>query len=51
MACLIAGNVGGKIATGRHLGFKPEDANARRLANRRNAPTVRPRSRFRIRIA
>jgi hypothetical protein len=35
MACLIAGNAGGAIASGRHLAFKPEDANARRMASRR----------------
>lgn len=37
MACLIAGNAGGAIASGRHLAFKPEDANARNLARRRTA--------------
>ena len=37
MACLIAGNAGGAIQTGRHLAFKPEDPNARKLAGRRNA--------------
>jgi hypothetical protein len=36
MACLIAGNAGGAISTGRHLGFKAEDDSARRLASRRN---------------
>lgn len=36
MACLIAGNAGGAIQTGRHLAYKPEDSNARRLAGRRN---------------
>lgn len=35
MACLVAGNAGGAITTGRHLAYKPEDANAHRLANRR----------------
>lgn len=37
MACLLAGNAGGAIATGRHLAYKPEDSNARRLAQRRTA--------------
>ncbi len=37
MACLIAGNAGGAIASGRHLAYKPEDTNARRLASRRTA--------------
>jgi hypothetical protein len=37
MACLIAGNAGGAIASGRHLAYKPEDSNARNLAKRRNA--------------
>jgi len=35
MACLIAGNAGGAIASGRHLAYKPEDTNARRMAARR----------------
>ncbi len=35
MACLIAGNAGGAIPSGRHLAYKPEDANARNLARRR----------------
>jgi hypothetical protein len=35
MACLIAGNAGGAIETGRHLTYTPEDANARKLAGRR----------------
>lgn len=35
MACLIAGNAGGAISSGRHLAFKPEDPNARNLARRR----------------
>jgi hypothetical protein len=35
MACLLAGNAGGAIATGRHLAFTPEDKNARSLARRR----------------
>jgi hypothetical protein len=37
MACLIAGNAGGAIASGRHLAYKPEDDNARNLARRRTA--------------
>jgi hypothetical protein len=37
MACLVAGNAGGAISTGRHLAYKPEDANARNLARRRVA--------------
>jgi hypothetical protein len=37
MACLLAGNAGGAIATGRHLAYKPEDNNARSLARRRTA--------------
>lgn len=36
MPCLIAGNAGGAIATGRHLSYSPEDGNARRLAGSRN---------------
>jgi hypothetical protein len=35
IAVLIAGNAGGAIASGQHLAFKPEDSNARRLANSR----------------
>jgi hypothetical protein len=35
MGCLIAGNAGGAIATGRHLAYKPEDATARRMAAKR----------------
>ncbi len=35
LPCLIAGNAGGAITTGRHLQYAPEDANARRLASRR----------------
>jgi hypothetical protein len=37
MACLVAGNAGGKIASGRHLAFTPEDKNARNLARKRTA--------------
>lgn len=37
MACLIAGNAGGAIPTGRHLAYKPEDPNAKRMAAKRNA--------------
>lgn len=37
MACMIAGNAGGAIQTGRHLAFTPEDKNARNLARRRTA--------------
>ena len=37
MACLIAGNAGGRIASGRHIAYKPEDNNARNLARRRTA--------------
>jgi hypothetical protein len=37
MACLLAGNAGGAIATGRHLAYTPEDGNARSLARRRTA--------------
>lgn len=37
MACLIAGNAGGAIASGRHLAYKPENTNARTLARKRNA--------------
>jgi hypothetical protein len=36
MPCLIAGNAGGAIATGRHLRYSPEDARARQLARSRN---------------
>ena len=36
MACLIAGNAGGAIESGRHLAYKPEDPNARRMASRRS---------------
>lgn len=36
MPCLIAGNAGGAIPTGRHLRYRPEDDSARRLAARRN---------------
>lgn len=35
MACLIAGNAGGAIASGRHVAYKPEDPNARNLARHR----------------
>lgn len=34
--CLIAGNAGGAIPTGRHLAFKPEDSTARRRAASRH---------------
>lgn len=37
MACLLAGNAGGAIATGRHIAYKPEDPNAKRMAAKRNA--------------
>lgn len=36
MPCLIAGNGGGAIKTGRHLSYSPEDGNARRMAASRN---------------
>lgn len=36
MPCLIAGNGGGGIATGRHLHYSPEDGKARSLAGSRN---------------
>jgi hypothetical protein len=36
MACLIAGNAGGAISTGRHLAYKAEDTNAKKLAAKRN---------------
>jgi hypothetical protein len=36
MACLIAGNAGGAIPSGRHLAYKPEDASARSLARKRS---------------
>jgi len=35
MACLIGGNAGGAIQTGRHLKYTPEDPKARSLAGRR----------------
>ncbi len=35
MPCLIAGNAGGAIATGRHLQYSPEDGKARQLARGR----------------
>lgn len=35
MACLLAGNAGGAIQTGRHLAYTPEDPNARKLAKTR----------------
>jgi hypothetical protein len=34
---LIAGNAGGALTPGKHLAFKPEDVNARRLAGSRTA--------------
>ncbi|HKY34465.1 MAG TPA: DUF1552 domain-containing protein [Polyangiaceae bacterium] len=37
IACLVAGNAGGAIASGRHLAYTPEDDNARSLAKRRTA--------------
>ncbi len=37
MACLVAGNLGGAIQTGRHLAFTPEDPNAKKLAAKRTA--------------
>ncbi len=37
MACLLAGNAGGAITSGRHIAYKPEDPNARSLARRRTA--------------
>jgi hypothetical protein len=36
MPCLIAGNAGGAITTGRHLQYSPEDTRARQLARTRN---------------
>lgn len=36
MPCIIAGNAGGAIKTGRHLQYAPEDAKARSLARGRN---------------
>jgi hypothetical protein len=36
MACLLAGNAGGAIPTGRHLAYSPEDPSARKLASSRN---------------
>lgn len=36
MPCLIAGNAGGAIATGRHLQYSPEDNRARQLARNRD---------------
>lgn len=36
MPCLLAGNAGGAIATGRHLQYTPEDNRARSLARGRN---------------
>lgn len=35
MPCLLAGNAGGAIATGRHLHYSPEDTKARDLGRRR----------------
>lgn len=36
LPCLLAGNAGGAIATGRHLNYSPEDAKARQLGRSRN---------------
>jgi hypothetical protein len=36
MPVLLAGNGGGAFASGRHLAFAPEDANARKLASKRD---------------
>lgn len=36
LPCLLAGNAGGAIATGRHLNYSPEDGKARQLGRSRN---------------
>jgi len=36
LPCLLVGNAGGAIATGRHLQYSPEDGKARQLARTRN---------------
>lgn len=36
LPCLLAGNAGGAIATGRHLNYSPEDGRARQLGRSRN---------------
>jgi hypothetical protein len=36
LPCLLAGNAGGAIATGRHLQYSPEDGKARQLGRTRS---------------